>query len=94
MAPAALTEAAAAALDCVLPWFITNLAVIQQVLSAAVQQGVAATRAALQQHWPAGRQEAALLTRVMLDMWLSAAADEAVLTGGLPAVQQMVDREI
>lgn len=59
-------------------------------LSALGQWDSAAIDAALQQHWPGGKRAGAVLTGVLLDLWLAAAADEAKLQAWLPVVQQMV----
>jgi hypothetical protein len=72
-------------------------AVIRRLLSTAVQQDIAATRAALLlRHGLRGCIDpwigATMLTDVLLGMWLAAAADQAELEAWLPTMQQMFVR--
>jgi hypothetical protein len=67
------------------------------LLSAAVQLDIPATRAALLLYESRGVYTpksggAAVMTGVLLDMWLVAAADQAELEAWLPTMQQMVVR--
>jgi hypothetical protein len=90
LATAALVTAAAAAADLGLSRGLAasqvdsrQRAVISRLLSTAVQQDIAETRAALLQCEPGGfsepREGATMMTGVLLDMWLAAAAEQAEL---------------
>lgn len=103
LAAAALVTAAAAAADLGVYMGVDESdsrqrAVIRRLLSAAVQQDISATRAALLLHEPGGfdhtepREAATAMTGVLLDMWLAASAEQAELMAWLPTMQQTVVR--